>query len=65
MAVCIFCEIGEKEYWGSYFCKTCSSIKNVSKVYSFEKSLEILRKVCLRNETQLENNIKKVLEENK
>jgi|TARA_R110000803_G_scaffold111697_2_gene180142 hypothetical protein len=64
MSVCSFCEIEEKEFWGSSFCKTCSSIKNIAKVYSFEKSLEILRKVCLRNETQLENNIKRELENN-
>tara|TARA_R110000782_G_scaffold105881_2_gene193907 strand:- start:108 stop:308 length:201 start_codon:yes stop_codon:yes gene_type:complete len=66
MSVCLFCEIEEKEFWGSYFCGTCKDIKNISKVYSFQKSLEVLRKVCLRNETQLDNNVKRELEkENK
>tara|TARA_R110000796_G_scaffold12500_1_gene41250 strand:- start:207 stop:404 length:198 start_codon:yes stop_codon:yes gene_type:complete len=63
MTVCSFCQENEKEeYWGDGLCVTCKDIKNISKVYSFQKSLDVLRKVCLRNETQLDNNVKRELE---
>ena len=50
MSVCSFCQENEKEeYWGGDgLCVTCKDIKNISKVYSFQKSLDVLRKVCLK-----------------
>ena len=56
--VCKFCEINPCETWTGNWCSTCRQIKNLCNVYSFERMLEIMKKCCIRDETQLEAKIK-------
>ena len=55
--VCIFCEKESVENWFGSFCPQCRQIKNLGNVYGFDRILEILKKCCIRNETQLEKKI--------
>jgi len=41
-----------------YWCESCREIKNLCNVYGYDRVLDILKKVCIRNEEQLENKIK-------
>jgi hypothetical protein len=54
---CLWCEKKPKE-WFSNWCSSCREQKNLNNVYGFERVLEILKKCCIRDETQLENKIK-------
>ena len=56
--VCKFCEINSCETWTGNWCSTCRQIKNLCNVYSYERMLEIMKKCCIRDETQLEQKIK-------
>ena len=56
--VCKFCEINSCETWTGNWCSTCRQIKNLCNVYSYERMLEIMKKCCIRDSTQLENKIK-------
>ena len=57
MGKCYFCETEEREHWGGYWCPQCRQIKNLGNVYGFDRVLEILKKCCIRDETQLEKKI--------
>jgi len=57
--VCSFCEIKPTEtYFGSY-CTGCRQMKNLCNVYGYDRVLEILKTVCIRDSTQLESKILK------
>ena len=62
---CKFCETAPTESWTGNWCSTCRQLKNLCNVYGFERMLEIMKKCCIRDESQLENKIKnhKQLEE--
>ena len=55
---CKFCESKPVETWFGSWCSECRQIKNLCNVYGYERVLEILRKCCIRNESQLENKIR-------
>ena len=55
--VCVLCEKKPTEAWFGSFCSECRQIKNLGNVYGFERVLEILKKCCIRDESQLENKI--------
>ena len=55
---CYFCEKESREYFTGYWCASCRELKNICNVYGYKRSLDILKKVCIRNEAQLENKIK-------
>ena len=55
---CKFCESKPVETWFGSWCSECRQIKNLCNVYGYERVLEILKKCCIRNESQLENKIK-------
>ena len=57
MTYCKLCEKKAVEAWFGTWCAECRQIKNLGNVYGFERILEILRKCCIRDETQLENKI--------
>lgn len=57
MGYCILCEKKPVENWFGSFCSECRQIKNLGNVYGFERVLEILKKCCIRDESQLENKI--------
>ncbi len=62
MFSCKFCE--KETCYTTNFCdKTCRKIKNIANVYGFEEVLEVLEKVCLRNEKQRQYKINKELKE--
>ena len=54
---CYFCEQENREYYSGYWCKSCRELKNICNVYGYKRSLDILKKVCIRTEEQLENKI--------
>jgi len=54
---CYFCEQEHREYYSGYWCKSCRELKNICNVYGYKRSLDILKKVCIRTEDQLENKI--------
>ena len=51
------CEKKAVENWFGSFCAECRQIKNLGNVYGFERVLEILKKCCIRDESQLEKKI--------
>ena len=51
------CEKQSVENWFGSFCAECRQIKNLGNVYGFDRVLEILKKCCIRNESQLEKKI--------
>jgi len=55
---CLWCEEKPKE-WFSNWCAECREQKNLNNVYGFDRVLTIMKKCCIRDETQLENKIKK------
>ncbi len=55
---CKFCESKPVETWFGSWCSECRQIKNLCNVYGYERVLEILKKCCIRNESQLENKIR-------
>jgi hypothetical protein len=55
--VCCLCEKKSVENWFGSFCSECRQIKNLGNVYGFERVLEILKKCCIRDESQLEKKI--------
>tara|TARA_R110002110_G_scaffold38499_4_gene125629 strand:- start:2421 stop:2657 length:237 start_codon:yes stop_codon:yes gene_type:complete len=55
---CYFCDNANRKAWSGYFCSTCEEIQSLAKVYGFERILDIMQMVCLRDEEQLENKIK-------
>ena len=57
MGQCYLCEQKPNEKWGGYWCAECRQLKNLGNVYGFERVLEILKKCCIRDETQLEKKI--------
>tara|TARA_R110002153_G_scaffold262060_2_gene422763 strand:+ start:580 stop:861 length:282 start_codon:yes stop_codon:yes gene_type:complete len=57
MGYCKFCETKPVENWFGSFCKDCRQIKNLGNVYGFPRTLEILKKCCIRDENQLEKKI--------
>lgn len=62
MFYCAFCE--KETCYTQKFCdKTCRKIKNICNVYGFEEVLEVLNKVCLRNEKQRQYKIDAKLKE--
>lgn len=58
MGYCILCEKKPVENWFGSFCPECRQIKNLGNVYGFDRILEILKKCCIRDESQLESKIK-------
>lgn len=58
MTYCKLCEKKPVEAWFGTWCAECRQIKNLGNVYGFDRILEILRKCCIRDESQLENKIK-------
>ena len=59
MGYCKFCESKQVEHWFGSWCSECRQIKNLCNVYGYERVLEILKKCCIRDETQLEKKIEK------
>tara|TARA_R110000824_G_scaffold41213_1_gene122870 strand:- start:1029 stop:1259 length:231 start_codon:yes stop_codon:yes gene_type:complete len=57
MGQCYLCEQKPTEKWGGYWCAECRQLKNLGNVYGFERVLDILKKCCIRNESQLEAKI--------
>ena len=61
---CYLC--GEETVYTKYYCPACEKIKRIINVYSKDKVLEILEKVCLRKSEKLQNykinDIKKEIE---
>ena len=57
MGKCYLCEKKPNETWGGYWCAECRQLKNLGNVYGFERVLEILKKCCIRDESQLEAKI--------
>jgi len=55
--VCVLCEKNAVENWFGSFCAECRQIKNLGNVYGFKRTLEILKKCCIRDESQLERKI--------
>ena len=55
--VCVLCEKNAVENWFGSFCSECRQIKNLGNVYGFKRTLEILKKCCIRDESQLERKI--------
>jgi len=55
--VCVLCEKNPVENWFGSFCTECRQIKNLGNVYGFPRTLEILKKCCIRDENQLEKKI--------
>lgn len=58
MTYCRFCESKPVETWFGSWCAECRQIKNLCNVYGYKRVLDILRKCCIRNESQLENKIR-------
>ncbi len=60
-----YCSLCEKEtcYINKFCDKTCRKIKNIANVYGFEEVLEVLEKVCLRNEKQRQYKINEKLKD--
>ena len=59
MTYCKFCEQEQVESWFGNWCTNCRQIKNLCNVYGFPRTLEILKKCCIRDESQLERKIEK------
>ena len=59
MGKCYYCDVNVRENWSDSWCKSCKELKNIGAVYGFEKMLDVVKRCCLRNDTQLENNIKR------
>ena len=57
MGLCYFCETEQRETWAGSWCKSCRQVKNLCNVYGYERVLNILKEVCIRNEDQLEKKI--------
>lgn len=57
MGYCVFCEEQKVETWFGSFCGDCRKIKNLGNVYGFKRTLDILTKCCIRDESQLERKI--------
>lgn len=55
--VCVLCERNPVENWFGSFCVECRQIKNLGNVYGFTRTLDILKKCCIRDESQLEKKI--------
>tara|TARA_R100001230_G_C5572641_1_gene93894 strand:+ start:252 stop:482 length:231 start_codon:yes stop_codon:yes gene_type:complete len=58
MGKCYFCDKAERMTWSGYFCTTCDEIQSITKVYGFERMLDIMQTLCLRDQEQLENKLK-------
>jgi len=54
MGVCYFCEKEARENYLGYYCETCRKIKNIGKVYGYDRIYNILNKCCIRDIQQLE-----------
>ncbi len=57
MGVCYFCEKEARENYLGYYCETCRKIKNIGKVYGYDRIYNILNKCCIRDIQQLEKKI--------
>ena len=57
MGYCKFCEQEPIENWFGSYCVGCRKIKNLGNVYGFKRTLSILTKCCIRDESQLERKI--------
>ena len=57
MWVSKFCERETTETWTGSWCSTCRKMKNLGNVYGFEELYGICERVCVRNETQINNKI--------
>lgn len=62
MTKCYFCQEKEKSFF-SYFCDDCATLRRLLLINDPSKCIEILKRVLLRNDTQISNKIK--LEVNK
>ena len=51
------CEKESVENWFGSFCPSCRQIKNLGNVYGFPRILDLLKKCCIRDESQLEKKI--------
>ncbi len=58
---CKFCE--NETVYTANFCDSCRKIKNIANVYGFKEVLEVLEKVCIRNEKQRQYKINAELKE--
>jgi len=57
MSKCYFCQEKEKSFF-SYFCDDCSTLRRLLLINEPTKCIEILKRVLLRNDTQISNKIK-------
>ena len=57
MFSCLLCEKNEEYLFVSKWCNSCREIKNIMNVYGAEKVNEIVKRVCVRNTTQINNKI--------
>ncbi len=65
MGRCGFCEQNERETFWSRYCEECALLRRLLVVYGSKKAVEILKKTCLRNDTQIECKIKEELKPKK
>ena len=52
---CYFCETEPRESTFGYWCKDCRELKNICNVYGFKRSLDILKKCCIRNDEEIKS----------
>ena len=57
MTLCYFCQENEKPFF-QYFCADCSTLRRMLLINKPDKCIEILKRVLLRNDTQISNKIK-------
>jgi len=57
MTKCYFCQEKDKNFF-SYFCDECSTLRRLLLINEPEKCINILKRVLLRNDTQISNKIK-------
>tara|TARA_R110002072_G_scaffold232473_1_gene389930 strand:- start:174 stop:476 length:303 start_codon:yes stop_codon:yes gene_type:complete len=57
MGLCYYCEKVEREAYFGQYCFGCRQMKNLCNVYGYERVLDILKAVCIRDESQLERKI--------
>ena len=57
MTKCYFCQEKEKNFF-SYFCDDCSTLRRLLLINQPERCINILKRVLLRNDTQISNKIK-------
>ena len=56
---CVLCDI-DQPYFSNYLCDTCEKTKKIVLAYGANRMLDIVQTICVRDEGQIENQLKKV-----